>query len=119
MPAVADGTVVMSERNRAFGNVVVISHADGYFSGYCHLTDPGLRVGTSVTRGQTIGNVGDTGDQSEGNRLHLTIATTASGYTGATVVDPYAFISARLDAVSIPDSVDSTRFTVSAVPSER
>lgn len=116
VPAVADGTVVVSERNRAFGNVVVISHADGYFSGYCHLINPGLSVGTSVTRGQTIGNVGDTGDQSEGNRLHLTIATTASGYTGATVVDPYAFISARLDAVSIPDSVDTTRFTVSAVP---
>lgn len=118
VPAVADGTVVISEWNGASGHVVVISHADGYFSGYSHLIGPGLSVGTSVTRGQTIGDVGDTGDQSEGNRLHLTIATTASGYTGTTVVDPYAFINARLDAVSTPDPVvmDPTRFTVSAVP---
>lgn len=118
VPAVADGTVVISEWNGASGHVVVISHADGYFSGYCHLIAPGLSVGTSVTRGQAIGNVGATGDQSEGNRLHLTIATTASGYIGATVVDPYAFINARLDAVSTPDPVvvDATRFTVSAVP---
>ncbi|AZZ55799.1 peptidoglycan DD-metalloendopeptidase family protein [Rathayibacter iranicus] len=118
VPAVADGTVVISEWNRALGNVVVISHADGYFSGYCHLINPGLGVGTSVTRGQTIGNVGNTGNQSEGNHLHLTIATTASGYTGGTVVDPYPFINARLDAASTPDPVvvDTTRFTVSAVP---
>ena len=49
------------------GNHVVIEHADGSYAAYAHLRQGSLTVGpgTSVTTGQPIGTVGNSGNSSE------------------------------------------------------
>lgn len=72
--AVADGTVTHAGRNGGFGNFVRIDHPGPYDSSYAHLQriSKGVRVGTSVTRGQVIGYVGSTG-LATGPHLHFAL----------------------------------------------
>ena len=54
------------------GNYLIIDHQNGVRTMYMHLnTAPYVREGESVTRGQVIGQMGNTG-RSEGVHLHLT-----------------------------------------------
>lgn len=73
--AIADG-VVVSLPMSGWGSYVVIEHEiDGQIvrSGYAHLVSGSAApVGTTVTRGQVIGLVGNTG-QSAGAHLHFSI----------------------------------------------
>jgi len=61
--AVADGTVTCAARKGGGGNQVTLRHAMGYESSYLHLSRfaKGVRPGTRVQQGQTIGYVGSTG----------------------------------------------------------
>lgn len=59
--ATAAGKVVRAEYNRTFGNVVVIDHGFGYETYYAHLKTIEAKKGQTVTRGQLIGKVGNTG----------------------------------------------------------
>jgi hypothetical protein len=96
IPSVADGVVRLKTYSSCLGNVVVIQHGDGMFSGYSHMIGGSpLAVGQSVSIGQTVGQVGNTGTCSFGAHLHLTMAPTLGGYASGTTVDPYAFIIAR------------------------
>ena len=45
-----------------FGNVVCIDHGDSYKSIYGHLDTISVNKGSSITQGQAIGTVGNTGD---------------------------------------------------------
>ncbi|MDD3642487.1 MAG: peptidoglycan DD-metalloendopeptidase family protein [Candidatus Krumholzibacteria bacterium] len=58
-----DGTVIAASRTAANGNYVKIRHANDYISYYLHLSrfGAGIRAGTKVRQGQTIGYVGATG----------------------------------------------------------
>ncbi|MFD6054601.1 M23 family metallopeptidase [Agromyces sp. NPDC060279] len=108
IPAVADGTVRHNIRHAALGWVIVIAHADGMFSGYCHMVRQSpLAVGTAVTRGQTIGNVGNEGTASQGNHLHLTITFTDDGTWNngdlSVTTDPWTYINARLNGTTTPN----------------
>jgi hypothetical protein len=91
--AIAEGTVVSSLWQDCQGNVVVVQHPDGRFSSYSHLLS-GSRaaVGTGVSRGDTVGQLGATGECLDGAHLHLTLSNSATGYAYGDVVDPYAFI---------------------------
>ncbi|MBD8466939.1 M23 family metallopeptidase [Plantibacter sp. CFBP 8798] len=104
--SVAEGVVRISEYTAELGNAIVVEHPDGWFSGYSHLLD-GSRVqaGIPVLRGGTIGQVGNTGSASRGNHLHLTISDTARGYYSGTTIDPYPFITDRLNN---PDTTPET-----------
>lgn len=55
-----------------YGNVVVIDHGNGYSSLYAHMSSIAVGAGQQVTRGETIGYVGSTGD-STGNHCHFEI----------------------------------------------
>ncbi len=55
-----------------YGNIVVIDHGNGLQSVYAHLKTSYVDVGDSVSKGQTIGEVGMTG-RSTGPHLHLEI----------------------------------------------
>lgn len=103
IPAVAAGTVVENYRSGGLGWLVVLAHPDGAFSGYCHMYQQSpLAIGTSVTRGQILGGIGNTGEYSFGAHLHLTIGLNQSGATGGGShwidhTDPIQFITDRLN----------------------
>ena len=68
--AVADGTVVESGYNEAYGYMVILEHAGGVQTFYAHMTDYLVSTGDTVQQGQIIGTVGSTG-WSTGPHLHL------------------------------------------------
>lgn len=53
-----------------WGNYVRIKHANGWSTLYAHLSSLNVRVGQTVTAGQVIGVMGNTG-RSDGKHLHL------------------------------------------------
>lgn len=64
-PVVAsgDGKVTIARQNNASGRYVVIQHGEQYTTKYLHLNAfaKGIKAGTRVRQGQTIGYVGDSG----------------------------------------------------------
>jgi murein DD-endopeptidase MepM/ murein hydrolase activator NlpD len=69
--ATGDGVVEFSGRNGGYGNVVVLRHAGQHSTLYAHLSGfaRGIRRGTRVGQGETIGFVGQTG-WATGPHLH-------------------------------------------------
>lgn len=70
--ATADGTVIFAGRQSGYGNVVKIRHAFGYETVYAHMNSIKVKVGQSVSRGDQIGGMGNTG-RSTGVHLHYEI----------------------------------------------
>lgn len=89
--AVAAGVVTWAGRRNGYGNLVEISHADGYVSLYAHNQSNRVRVGDLVRRGQAIAEVGRSG-RSTGYHVHFEVSKNGQ------VVDPAAYI-ARAEAV--------------------
>jgi murein DD-endopeptidase MepM/ murein hydrolase activator NlpD len=69
--AVADGEVVFASTMGGYGNLVILSHGQGYETYYAHLSGfaPDLVTGKKVLRGEEIALVGSTGF-STGPHLH-------------------------------------------------
>jgi len=69
--AVADGMVEFAGRQGGYGNLVVIRHQGTYSTAYGHLNGfaPGIKKGTRIAQGETVGFVGQTGLAS-GPHLH-------------------------------------------------
>ncbi|MEF9886471.1 M23 family metallopeptidase [Streptomyces sp. P9-A4] len=93
--AVGAGTVVSAGWSGAYGNEVVIQHADGNYSQYAHLSSLSVSAGQSVSGGQQIGLSGSTGN-STGPHLHFEIRTSPSYGSD---VDPLAYL--RQHGVSV------------------
>lgn len=70
--APADGVVTRAFKNAGFGNYVEIDHGHGYTTAYGHLQGYAVTRGDQVTRGQLIGQVGNTG-RTTGPHLHYEI----------------------------------------------
>lgn len=84
--ATRSGTVTRaSYQAGGAGNYVSINHLDGFSSIYMHMTHYVVSTGQSVSQGQLIGYVGNTGI-STGDHLHFGIS-----YAG-TYVNPLAYI---------------------------
>ncbi|MFF9058657.1 M23 family metallopeptidase [Streptomyces sp. NPDC101213] len=75
----------------AYGNAIVIKHANGVYSQYAHLSHVNVKVGQVVKTGQRIALSGNTGNSS-GPHLHFEIRTTAN-YGSA--VDPVKFLRGK------------------------
>jgi murein DD-endopeptidase MepM/ murein hydrolase activator NlpD len=90
------GTVVKAGGNGAgdgpaYGNAIVIKHANGTYSQYAHLSRVDVRPGQVVATGQHIARSGNTGN-STGPHLHFEIRKTPN-YGSA--VNPVAFLHAH------------------------
>ena len=70
--ATADGVVSFAGRQSGYGNVVKIRHAFGYETVYAHLNSIKVKQGQTVSRGDRIGGMGNTG-RSTGTHLHYEI----------------------------------------------
>jgi LysM repeat protein len=58
--------------NGGYGNMVIISHANGVQTLYAHMREVYVSSGETVTQGQVIGGVGNTG-RSTGPHLHFEV----------------------------------------------
>ncbi|MFE3764722.1 M23 family metallopeptidase [Streptomyces sp. NPDC059104] len=91
--AAAAGTVVKAGPNGggdgpAYGNAIVIKHANNTYSQYAHLSKIQVKIGQKVSVKQQIALSGNTGNSS-GPHLHFEIRTTPN-YGSA--VNPVAFL---------------------------
>lgn len=98
IPSISSGTIVLQQWSDVLGNVSVLRVMGKdkalYYVGFCHLKAEGLKVGTKVKEGETVGLVGNTGSASSGAHLHLTVSKELKGVFGPTSVkqDPIQFI---------------------------
>lgn len=73
--AAANGEVVLSRFggwNGGYGNYIVIKHSNGMQTLYAHLNENSVSQGETVTKGQIIGKMGNTG-KSTGVHLHFEV----------------------------------------------
>lgn len=96
--AVADGVIAKLFQSKAGGNTIYEFDAAGaYCYYYAHLDHyaEGLADGARVTRGQTIGYVGSTGNASA-NAPHLHFGVNVTGpehkWSDGTPIDPYPLL---------------------------
>lgn len=66
------GEVILSKSYSGYGNAVIIDHNNGMITLYAHLASDSVSVGQTVSRGQVIGIMGNTG-QSSGIHLHIEV----------------------------------------------
>lgn len=84
--AAANGKVVERMYDAmGFGNYVVIRHSYGYSTKYAHMDKVYVEEGDTVTQGQKLGTMGNTG-LSTGQHLHFEVRI------GSQVVDPLRFL---------------------------
>jgi hypothetical protein len=99
IPAIADGVVHDKKSGGSLGYRIELKHADGAYSAYCHMnSNSSLQIGDSVSRGSTIGHVGNSGVTAY--HLHLGMSTVAGAALSAqysNCFDPEPYISARLE----------------------
>lgn len=84
--AFADGTVRETGES-GYGLYVILDHADGFSTLYAHCSSISAKVGDTVTCGQEIAKVGQTGNAT-GPHLHLEL-----WHSGA-ALDPSAYLTA-------------------------
>ncbi|MQY36292.1 hypothetical protein SRB17_42910 [Streptomyces sp. RB17] len=75
----------------AYGNAVVISHGNGAYTQYAHLSRIDVKAGQIVKTGQHIARSGSTGN-STGPHLHFEVRKTPHH---GSAVDPVAFLRAK------------------------
>lgn len=68
----ADGVVTEARYHPEYGNLVTVSHGFGIETRYAHLSRSLVRPGTTLTRGQIVGQAGSTG-RSTGTHLHYEV----------------------------------------------
>lgn len=88
--ATADGVVVHAGPQSAYGNLIRIRHDFGFETRYAHLSKIRVEVGQRVSRGERIGDMGNTG-RSTGSHLHYEVRV------GGDPVNPLKYIKAARD----------------------
>ncbi|GAA4353059.1 peptidoglycan DD-metalloendopeptidase family protein [Variovorax defluvii] len=68
--AVGDGTVEFAGVQSGYGNIVIVNHRDNQQTAYAHLSRIDVRVGQTLSQGQTVGAVGSSG-WATGPHLHF------------------------------------------------
>ncbi|MBR3771123.1 MAG: peptidoglycan DD-metalloendopeptidase family protein [Clostridium sp.] len=84
--AAANGTVTTASYQSAAGNYIMLSHGNGTYTVYMHLSSIKVSVGQTVSQGQVIGLSGNTG-VSTGPHLHFGVNVNGS------YVNPLNYVS--------------------------
>lgn len=87
--SIGDGVVLFAGRRGQYGNLVVISHPNGWETRYGHLCriSKKIKAGSRVAQGQVIGNVGSTG-LATGPHLHYEVKVHGKNINPLTVSVP-------------------------------
>jgi murein DD-endopeptidase MepM/ murein hydrolase activator NlpD len=86
--AAAGGMVAYSGNQvPGFGNLVLITHADGWVTAYAHLSSTAVKMKQQVSQGDIIGEVGQTGGVTE-PQLHFELRYAPTPKDKARPVDP-------------------------------
>ncbi len=88
--ATADGVVTHAGWNSGYGRQVKIQHEFGIETSYAHQSNIRVKVGQRVSRGDRIGDMGNSG-RSTGTHLHYEVRI------GGKPVNPMTFIKAATD----------------------
>lgn len=88
--ATADGVVTHAGWQSGYGRLIKIQHQFGIETRYAHLSKARVKVGQRVSRGQRIGDMGNTG-RSTGTHLHYEVRV------GGKAVNPMIYIKAAND----------------------
>ncbi|HPD83318.1 MAG: LysM peptidoglycan-binding domain-containing M23 family metallopeptidase [Alphaproteobacteria bacterium] len=84
--AAENGVVVYTgDELKSYGNLILVRHEGGMMSAYAHLDKTLVKRGDTITRGQSIGTVGSTG-QVDSPQLHFEIRK------GSTPVNPNQYL---------------------------
>jgi murein hydrolase activator len=86
--AVMPGSVVYADWLKGYGLVIIVDHANGFFSLYAHASKILASVGSQVGAGQAIGETGDTGMTGE-DTLYFELRQ------GAEPLDPLQWLARR------------------------
>lgn len=81
----ADAVVTLSRYSKSAGNFIILNHNNGYTTTFMHLNKRFVKKGSTIKRGQLIGEVGSTG-YSTGAHLHYEVRKNGNAY------DPASFI---------------------------
>lgn len=122
------GRVVFTGANGIYGNMVVLDHGLGLHTLYGHLSEIGVKVGQSVTKGEPLGRSGETG-LAGGDHLHFAVlvhgvyATPVEWWDAQWIRDriarPLAEAGIRLegigDGAAVPEAAASPALTPPAV----
>jgi murein DD-endopeptidase MepM/ murein hydrolase activator NlpD len=85
--ATADGVVSQAGWESGYGQMVTVRHDFGFETRYAHLSEIRVSVGERVSRGDRVGDMGNSG-RSTGTHLHYEVRV------GGNPVDPMRFIRA-------------------------
>lgn len=85
--ATADGVVTHAGWSSGYGRLIKIQHSYGIETRYGHLSQIRVQVGQKVSRGERIGDMGNSG-RSTGTHLHYEIRI------GGSAINPMTFIKA-------------------------
>jgi murein DD-endopeptidase MepM/ murein hydrolase activator NlpD len=88
--ATADGTVTYAGWENGYGRLIKVQHAFGIETRYGHLSQIEVSVGEKVSRGEKIGDMGNSG-RSTGTHLHYEVRLSGDA------VNPMTFIRAAKD----------------------
>ncbi|MGH1413067.1 MAG: DUF5930 domain-containing protein [Pelagimonas sp.] len=86
----ADGVVIHAGWSSGYGRLVKIQHEFGIETRYAHMSKIRVKVGQRVSRGQRVGDMGNTG-RSTGTHLHYEVRV------GGKPVNPMIYIKAAND----------------------
>jgi murein DD-endopeptidase MepM/ murein hydrolase activator NlpD len=92
--AAASGTVIRSYYSATYGNCVLITHkinGKTFTTLYAHLEKSTVTTGQSISKGEMLGYMGNTGD-SRGKHLHFEIHEGQWNYEKSNSVDPLVYV---------------------------
>ncbi|WP_233434935.1 murein hydrolase activator EnvC family protein [Mesobacillus jeotgali] len=92
--AAASGTVIRSYYSATYGNCVLITHkinGKTFTSLYAHLEKSTVTTGQSISKGEVLGYMGNTGD-SRGKHLHFEIHEGKWNYGKSNSVNPLQYV---------------------------